>query len=170
VSEETSCVFCRIVRGEFTPGVLAYRDEHVAVFPALRQQPKNRGHMLVVPVKHVAQVYDVDDALAGPLMTTLARVARAVKTVRNADGVTIRQNNERHGGQDVFHVHFHVIPRFEGDRFDLGEYRFPFGAKEVPLEERIEMANSLREEIRNPKHEIRNKFKLPKRENLNRMD
>ena len=139
--EMPSCVFCRILRGELTPAVVAFRDNETAVFPSLDQQPRNRGHMLVVPVRHVAQIYDVDGDLAGPLMTTLARVAAAVKTVCRADGVSIRQNNGRHGGQDVFHVHFHVIPRFAGDRF-MGLAR-SLGAIEVPLEERIEEARRL---------------------------
>jgi histidine triad (HIT) family protein len=99
--------------------------------------------MLVVPVVHIAQIYDVGDDLAGPLMTTLACVAAAVKKAWAADGVTIRQNNDRHGGQDMFHVHFHVIPRFADDGFNAGEDRYPTGAVEVPLERRIEQAAKL---------------------------
>src|SRR5262245_3068086 len=132
----TSCVFRRIVRGQLTPEVLAFRNSHTAVFPSRHQQPRNRGHMLVVPTRHVAQIYGIGDDLAGPLMMTLARVATAVKAVCCADGISLRQNNERAGGQDVFHVHFHVIPRFEHDRF-------PLGAAEVPLEERVEQAKKL---------------------------
>ena len=148
VESPASCVFCRILRGELTPGVLAFRDSRTAVFPSLGQQPRNRGHMLVVPTRHVGQIYEVGGDLAGPLMTTLARVATAVKAVSSADGVTIRQNNERHGAQDVFHVHFHVIPRFANDGFDHGDDRFPFGAVEVPLGERIEQARKLAEAVR----------------------
>ena len=61
MSAETgaSCVFCRIVRGEATPGVLAFCDGQTAAFPSRHQQPRNRGHMLVVPVPHVAQIYDI---------------------------------------------------------------------------------------------------------------
>jgi histidine triad (HIT) family protein len=136
-----SCVFCRILRGELTPGVVAFRDSHTAVFPSLGQQPQNRGHMLVVPIRHVAQIDEVDGDLAGPLMTTLARVAAAVKSVCSADGVSIRQNNGRHGGQDVFHVHFHVVPRFTGDGF-TGLDR-SLGMVEVSIEERIEQARKL---------------------------
>jgi diadenosine tetraphosphate (Ap4A) HIT family hydrolase len=62
---DASCVFCRIVRRELTPDVLAFLDAHTAVFPSLRQQPRNRGHMLVVPVRHVAQLYDLSADLAG---------------------------------------------------------------------------------------------------------
>ena len=140
-----SCTFCRIVRGELTPGVVAFRDSQTAVFPSRDQQPRNRGHMLVVPVRHVAQIYDVDRDVAGPLMTTLARVAAAVKTVCAADGVSIRQNNGRHGGQDVFHVHFHVVPRFAGDAFvGLDRSR---GAVEVSLEERLAQARAVSEAL-----------------------
>jgi diadenosine tetraphosphate (Ap4A) HIT family hydrolase len=138
-----SCVFCRIVGGELTPEVLAFHDSHTAVFPSRHQQPRNRGHMLVVPARHVAQIYEIGADLAGPLMMTLARVATAVKAACRADGVSIRQNNGRHGGQDVFHVHFHVIPRFEGDAFATGNDRFPFGAAEVSVEERVEQARRL---------------------------
>jgi diadenosine tetraphosphate (Ap4A) HIT family hydrolase len=77
-----TCVFCRIVSGELTPGVLACCDSQTAVFPSLHQQARNRGHMLVVPSRHVAHIYNVGGDLAGALMTTLARVAAAVKVVR----------------------------------------------------------------------------------------
>jgi histidine triad (HIT) family protein len=87
-------VFCRIARGELTPEVLASRDGQTVVFPSRLQQPRNVGHMLVVPVRHVEQIYQMDEDLAGPLMLTLARVAAAVKAACWADGVSIRQNNE----------------------------------------------------------------------------
>jgi histidine triad (HIT) family protein len=144
----TSCVFCRILRGELTPGVVAFRDSQTAVFPSRGQQPRNRGHMLVVPIRHVAQIYEVDGDLAGPLMTTLARVAAAVKAVCSADGVSIRQNNGHHSGQDVFHIHFHVVPRFMGDGFTgLDRSR---GMVEVSVEERIEQARNLSDALRLP--------------------
>jgi histidine triad (HIT) family protein len=139
-------VFCRILAGEPTPGVLAFRDSQTAVFPSRGQQPRNRGHMLVVPIRHVAHISEVDGDLAGPLMTTLARVAAAVRTVCSADGVSIRQNNGRHAGQDVFHVHFHVVPRFAGDGF-TGLDR-ALGMVEVSVEERIEQASKLADELR----------------------
>jgi len=142
----TSCVFCRILRGELTPGVVAYRDGETAVFPSLHQRSGNLGHMLVVPVRHLPQIYEVERDLAGPLMTTLARVAAAVKRVCSADGVSIRQNNERHGGQDVFHLHFHVVPRFAGDRF-TGLDR-DLGRVEVSVEDRIEQARRISEALR----------------------
>jgi histidine triad (HIT) family protein len=104
--------------------------------------------MLVVPARHLEQIYQLDGELAGPLMTTLARVATAVRAAFSADGVSIRQNNERHGGQDVFHVHFHVVPRFAGDGF-TGLDR-SLGAIELPLEERVEQARKLSETLGRP--------------------
>lgn len=147
LEQAASCVFCRIVLGELTPGVIAYRDSQTAVFPSLYQQPRNRGHMLVVPTRHVAQIYEIGGDLAGPLMTTLARVAAAVKLMCGADGVSIRQNNEPHGDQDVFHVHFHVIPRFAGDGFTTADDRFPLGTVEVPFDERVAQAAKLSEAL-----------------------
>jgi histidine triad (HIT) family protein len=141
----TSCVFCRILQGELTPNVVAYRDAWTAVFPSRLQHPKNRGHMLVVPIRHVANIYDLDSDLAGPILTTLARVSASTKKVCAADGISVRQNNEQAGGQDVFHLHFHVIPRFTDDGFmglDSSQ-----GVVEVPVEQRIAEARKLAESL-----------------------
>lgn len=143
----TSCPFCGIASGALTPEVVAYRDQNTAVFPSKHQQPRNHGHMLVVPVVHVPTIYDMDPVLGGALMATLSAVAKALKNAWSADGISVRQNNEVHGGQDVFHVHFHVVPRFANDRFNQGEDRFPFGAVEVSGEERVGQAGKLREEL-----------------------
>ena len=143
----TSCPFCAIASGAVTPEVVAYRDQNTTVFPSKHQQPRNHGHMLVVPVIHVAQIYDIEGILAGALMTTVARVAKALKKTCAADGVSVRQNNEAHGGQDVFHIHFHVIPRFAADGFDSGDARFPFGAVEVSLSERVKQAAVVRDAL-----------------------
>ena len=141
------CVFCRIVKGDLTPGVVAYQDSATAVFPSLHQRSQNCGHIIVIPVAHVRDIYSVERDLGGALMETVAAVARAVKKIASADGITIRQNNERHGGQSVFHLHFHVIPRFVDDGFDRGEDRFPFGLVKVPYEECIHHAELLRREL-----------------------
>jgi histidine triad (HIT) family protein len=158
-SGRTSCPFCAIASGAVTPEVVAYRDQNTSVFPAKHQQPRNHGHVLVVPVIHVAQIYNIEGVLAGALMTTVARVAKALKKTCAADGVSVRQNNETHGGQDVFHVHFHVIPRFAADGFDTGDARFPFGAVEVPLSERVRQAAVLRDALAstNESHPVENK-------------
>ena len=75
-----------------------------------------------------------------------SRVSAAVKTVCSADGVSIRQNNGKHGDQDVFHVHFHVVPRFAGDGFIGLDHTL--GMVDVSMEERIEQARKLSDELR----------------------
>lgn len=134
------CVFCQIVSGNGDPGVIAYQDEMTAVFPSLHQRPNNRGHMLVVPVPHVSTIYLLDQALGAALMNTVSKVALAVKHAFSADGIAIKQHNEKRGGQDIFHVHFHVFPCHEGDGFFRGTERFPHGFEELPLAERVAQA------------------------------
>lgn len=135
-----TCVFCQIVNGNGDPGVIAHQDEMTAVFPSLHQRANNQGHMLVVPVPHVSSIYLLDHALGGALMNTVSRVARAVKQAFAAEGIAIKQHNEKHGGQDVFHVHFHIFPCHEGDGFFRGAERFPHGFEELPLAERVAQA------------------------------
>ncbi len=94
--------------------------------------------MLVVPAAHVANIYEIEHDLGGALVVTVSLVARALKQVWGADGVTVRQNNDLAGGQDVFHLHFHVVPRFEDDLY--GRVR---NFSEVPIEERVEQARKL---------------------------
>jgi histidine triad (HIT) family protein len=73
------------------------------------------GHALVVPRRHIENLYELPDELAAPILSTAAKVARASKRAFAADGVTLRQNNEAASDQHLFHFHLHVIPRFDGD-------------------------------------------------------
>ena len=78
--------------------------------------PSSRGHALLIPKAHgFRTVMDMDAATAANVLRELPRLARAVQAATNADGVNILQNNEKAAGQEVFHAHFHVIPRFDGD-------------------------------------------------------
>jgi histidine triad (HIT) family protein len=70
----------------------------------------------------VRDLYTLPDDLAAPVLLAVRATARAVKEVFRADGITVRQNNEAAGGQDVFHFHIHVVPRFHGDDFDTARY------------------------------------------------
>jgi len=107
-----NCIFCRIVRRE-APASIVFEDEHVLVFMSLHQF--NPGHALVVPREHIPNIYLLPDELAGPVWAAVARVARAIKAAFSADGITIRQHNEPAGGQEVMHMHVHVVPRYYGD-------------------------------------------------------
>jgi diadenosine tetraphosphate (Ap4A) HIT family hydrolase len=71
---------------------------------------------------HIPALYDLSAGLADALLQTVAQTARCVKEAFRADGISVRQNNEPAGGQDVFHIHFHVVPRFDGDDFEEATY------------------------------------------------
>lgn len=91
--------------------VLETADIVVAINPFA----SSPGHSLVMPRRHVRDIYELPDGLAGPILQTAARVARAAKRAFGADGITLRQNNEAASDQHLFHFHLHVIPRFAGD-------------------------------------------------------
>lgn len=104
-------VFAKILRGEL-PAHKLYEDDDTFVLMDI--MPRGDGHCLVLPKKPSRNLLDVDaDSLAAVARTT-QKMAIAVKSAFSADGVTVQQFNETAGGQVVFHLHVHVIPRFEG--------------------------------------------------------
>jgi histidine triad (HIT) family protein len=105
-------IFARILRGEI-PSHRVYEDDRVVAF--MDVMPQGAGHTLVVPKAASRNILDADPATLGPLMAAVQKIARGVKAAFAADGITILQYNEAAGGQSVFHLHFHVIPRFDGE-------------------------------------------------------
>lgn len=104
-------IFAKILRGEI-PAHTVYEDDHTLAF--MDVMPQGEGHTLVIPKAASRGLLDAaPDALA-TLMVSVQIVARAVKAAFSADGLTLFQFNEPAGGQTVFHLHFHVIPRHEG--------------------------------------------------------
>lgn len=104
-------IFAKIIRGVL-PCERVFEDQHTLAFMDI--MPQGDGHVLVVPKTPARNLFDVDPAMLGPLLTTAQRLARSVKSAFDADGVTIMQANESAAGQTVFHIHVHVIPRWEG--------------------------------------------------------
>ena len=104
-------IFARILRDEI-PSHKVYEDDRVIAF--MDVMPQGTGHTLVVPKAPSRNLLDADPAGFGHLMTVVQKVARAAKTAFGADGVTIMQFNEPAAGQTVFHLHVHVLPRFDG--------------------------------------------------------
>ncbi|MBZ9681166.1 MULTISPECIES: HIT family protein [unclassified Mesorhizobium] len=107
----TGNIFAKILRGEI-PSHRVYEDEAVVAF--MDVMPQGPGHTLVVPKAPSRNLLDADPLTFGPLFTVVQKVARAVKKAFDADGVTIIQFNEPASGQTVYHLHVHVIPRFDG--------------------------------------------------------
>lgn len=104
-------IFAKILKEEL-PAHRVFEDEHTLVIMDI--MPRGDGHCLVLPKKPVRNLLDVDDETLGRVAITTAKMARVVRKAFNADGVTVQQFNESAGGQVVFHLHVHVIPRFDG--------------------------------------------------------
>ena len=104
-------IFAKILRGEM-PAYKVYEDEAAIAF--MDVMPQGQGHTLVVPKAPSRNLLDADPATLGALFVIVRKVALAVKKAFGADGVTILQFNEPASGQTVYHLHVHVIPRFEG--------------------------------------------------------
>ena len=104
-------IFAKILRGEI-PAHRVYEDnDAIAIMDVM---PQGTGHTLVLPKAPSRNLLDTDPAKLGALMQAVQKVAIAVKAAFAADGVMLVQYNEAPAGQSVFHLHFHVIPRFEG--------------------------------------------------------
>ncbi|MGH6814995.1 MAG: HIT family protein [Hyphomicrobiaceae bacterium] len=108
---DTTNAFAKILRGEL-PCHRVYED--AATFAFLDIMPRCEGHTLVVPKGPVRNIFDASPELLAACLLTVQRIARAVLPAFDATGVTLAQFNEKAGGQVVFHLHFHVMPRWEG--------------------------------------------------------
>jgi diadenosine tetraphosphate (Ap4A) HIT family hydrolase len=125
----SDCVFCRILAGEL-PASFLYRDERVAAF--LDINPVNPGHLLIVPTAHAAALADLDPAGGAAMFPVAQRLAAALRASGlRCEGVNLHLADGRPAGQEVMHVHLHVIPRFKGDGFGL---RHPLGYGQQPPE------------------------------------
>jgi len=120
--KDPDCVFCKIVAGEI-PGEQVYEDVHVLAFMDI--QPISRGHTLVIPKAHYDGLLSAPVETLEQLVAALPKVARAVVAATGAAGFNILQSNGPCAGQVVPHVHFHVVPRREGDGIGLGSRQSP---------------------------------------------
>lgn len=117
-------IFAMILRGDI-PAHKIYEDERVLAF--LDIMPRAAGHALVIPKAPARNLLDVEPGDLAAVMAVAQRVAQAQMQVFDAEGITVTQHNEKAGGQEVFHLHVHVIPRHAG--IDL---RPPLSYKEAP--------------------------------------
>ncbi|MBA4783071.1 MAG: HIT family protein [Rhizobiales bacterium] len=108
---DSNNIFARIIAGEI-PCHKVYEDAGTLVIMDI--MPASRGHCMVLPKSPSRNIYDISERDLAALMITLKKVVLAIKKTLNVDGVTVRQNNEEAGGQEVFHTHFHVMPRYNG--------------------------------------------------------
>ena len=108
----SDCIFCKIVEGSI-PSYKVYEDEHCFAF--LDIFPANRGHTLVIPKNHVKDIHEADAQTYGHVASTAKVVADLLQEQLGSEGTSVFQMNRDAGWQTVFHLHMHVIPRWEND-------------------------------------------------------
>lgn len=111
------CIFCKIANGEI-PSSTIYEDEDFRVI--LDMGPAAKGHALLLPKKHFADLFELDDETAGKALKTAKKVAKKMTEALDCDGFNLVQNNGEAAGQTVFHFHIHLIPRYQED--GIGEF------------------------------------------------
>ncbi len=104
-----NCIFCKIIDGK-APGFILDENEQVIVFLS------KENHPLIVPKKHIPDIYSLDNELGAEIMKESVKIAKAVKQGLKCDGVYVTQANEPAAGQDVFHYHMHIYPRWNDGR------------------------------------------------------
>ena len=108
--KQADCIFCKIIAGEI-PSNTIYEDDTFKVI--LDASPASKGHALILPKKHYADIYDIDEEVAGKAMKLAKKLAGHMTEVLGCDGFNILQNNHEVAGQTVFHFHMHLIPRYQ---------------------------------------------------------
>jgi histidine triad (HIT) family protein len=108
----SDCIFCKIVEGTI-PSYKVYEDDHCYAF--LDIFPANRGHTLVIPKKHLKDIHEIDGQTYGHVANAAKLVADLLQLQLGSDGTSVFQMNRDAGWQTVFHLHMHVIPRWEND-------------------------------------------------------
>lgn len=136
------CIFCKIANKEM-PASFVYEDEKALAF--LDIKPLSMGHTLVIPRNHYETILDITEEEIAHLSKIIKRVALAARKGADADGITILQQNGRAAGQEIFHMHVHVIPRHAGKTLaKFGE------APEVNRKKLDEIAERIRKQINYP--------------------
>ena len=111
------CLFCEIVGGR-SPSSVVFRDGRCIAFMDI--QPVNPGHLLVVPIEHAATLSDLDEDVGAHVFRVAQRLAGALRASGiRCEGINLFLADGEAAGQEVFHVHLHVLPRFYGDGFGL---------------------------------------------------
>lgn len=137
----SDCIFCKIINQEI-PSYKIYEDDVVYAFLDLSQATK--GHTLVIPKKHVKDIFEYDEELAGKVFARIPKIARALeKAFPDMKGLNILNNNREMAYQSVFHSHIHLIPRYgKDDKFEI-----TFGTNDYPKEEIQAIANKISKEV-----------------------
>ena len=111
------CIFCKLANGVFPTNTL-YEDDDFMVF--LDAAPATKGHCLIVPKQHYANLFELDEEVAAKVMPLAKKMIKLLKEKLDCDGVNVVQNNGETAGQTVNHFHVHLIPRYKDDGQVIG--------------------------------------------------
>ena len=136
---DENCIFCKIANGEI-PSATIYEDDDFRVI--LDLGPATKGHALILPKAHAANIYELPDETAAKAMVLAKKMATKLRDGLNCDGFNIVQNNGEIAGQTVFHFHVHIIPRYEN-----GPDMVTWAPGKATPEELAEISSSIREEL-----------------------
>ena len=114
--KENHCIFCKLAAGEIPSNTL-YEDEDFRVIMDI--SPAVKGHAIVLPKQHMQDLLTINSETAKKALFVVSKAANAVKAALGCDGINILQNNGEAAGQSVFHLHFHILPRYHGDHFSI---------------------------------------------------
>jgi len=127
------CIFCDIIRGKIASTTVFENDDVIAF---MDNKPITRGHVLLIPKKHTELLTELDDRIAGRMMIAAKKIGIALKKSKlNCSGINYILSDGAEAGQDIFHVHMHIIPRYRGDGFGL---RMPKRDEEESEEKTLE--------------------------------
>ena len=114
---DENCIFCKIAAGEI-PSATLYEDDDFRVI--LDIEPASKGHALILPKEHYANLYELDDELASKALVLAEKMISKLTDILGCDGYNVLQNNGPVAGQTVFHFHMHLIPRYKEDDVKVG--------------------------------------------------
>lgn len=114
---DENCIFCKIAAGEI-PSATLYEDEDFRVI--LDIEPASKGHALILPKEHYANLYELSDELAAKALVLAKKMITKLTDILGCDGYNILQNNGPAAGQTVFHFHMHLVPRYKDDTVQIG--------------------------------------------------
>lgn len=115
--KDPNCIFCKIAAGEI-PSATLYEDADFRVIMDI--SPASKGHALILPKEHYANLYELPDELAAKVLVLAKNMITKLKDIVGCDGYNVLQNNGIAAGQTVFHFHMHLIPRYENDDVNIG--------------------------------------------------
>lgn len=139
----TKTIFEKIIDREI-PANIVYEDNEVLAF--MDAFPLSKGHTLVISKRPIENIYELDDETGAKVMAAVTKVSKALRDAFNPKGLNVVQNNGSYASQSVFHLHFHIIPRYD-DEYDGFNYKWDPVSEPGSDDERLEIENNIKSKL-----------------------